>query len=94
MKWEDISVSNFSKAIRKRSNDVNTTVKLETLIERAGLNGLEVGLGFSTEGFYAFLTDCDGAVTVTESYRELNQALTNLSVRLNELLGQFPERRV
>lgn len=81
------------EAVRERSDDVNAAI--EGLVRKAGVNGLEVGLGFSTEGFYAFLIDpSDGeAITVTKSFHELNRALIRLSIRLDGLLAQFPERR-
>lgn len=70
-------------------------VKLEMLVEKAGTNGLEVGIGFAPAGgFYAFLLDAPKPIAVTGSYVRLDKALAALSMHLAELLARFPERRV
>jgi len=68
---------------------------MEILVQKAGVNGLEVGIGYNGL-FYAFLIDAETTETVciTDPRRGVAEVLTLLSVRLDELLDRFPERRV
>jgi len=68
-------------------------VKLEMLVEKAGINGLEVGIGFNGL-FYAFLIDAETmrTVRITDPRPGIGGVLALLTAQLDELLAQFPER--